>query len=133
MLDVARGSLSFEQMLSATECRVNLPADWNEAPGASAAPQAWLDEDRRFVRFPYRTRAIIEYASTLPAIPRPAMRRLVYTKDLSRQGVALLNAEQLFPLERFRLWLPGSEARQIEVLRIHKVQESCYEIGARFV
>jgi hypothetical protein len=57
----------------------------------------------------------------------------VYTKDLSRAGIVLLHAEQIFPCEYISVHLASGRTLRAEVRRCRRLQRYCYECGARIV
>ncbi|MEQ8785336.1 MAG: PilZ domain-containing protein [Pirellulaceae bacterium] len=87
---------------------------------------------RRFVRFRVRARGILYYRQTLPAIERAEGSHLVLVRNISRSGIGFLSAEQLFPHERFSLWVEGKRRMEIEIARCRRLHDGCYDIGARF-
>ncbi len=55
----------------------------------------------------------------------------VYTKDVSRQGVAFLSPVPLLPKERVKLQLPAIEL-SLEVTRCRRIEAACFECGGKF-
>jgi hypothetical protein len=119
--------------LARLPCQVNLPVPVEEfLEKVGRTPRDW-DEQRRFSRFYNRGFALLAYEQTFPTLPRPAARFAVYTRDVSREGMGLLHSEQLFPRERMAIVMHDGVPRAFEVVWCRRVQERCYEIGARFV
>ncbi len=121
------------QLLTEIPCDVELPDNWKPTyfdEHGVAKPS--LDERRRFARHAFRTKAVLEIETSLPAIERSAERVAVLLRDVSRNGVGFLHAEQLFPNERCRLWLPTNLV-PINVLCCRQFNPRCYLIGAQFV
>jgi PilZ domain len=132
MLDAIRGD-DLKALLKVLPCRVVVPPGWKKSfarPGNM--PAAYHDDTRRFARVPCSVPAVLEVESTLPAFPRPPELYAILMKDLSRQGVALLHSEQLFPGERFQLLLPNG-CLAYTVCRCLRHNERCFEIGAELV
>lgn len=122
-----------ENALLTTPSLVDLPAEWKPHVDPPSKASLMSDEGRRFTRFPYRTRAIIDLKSSFPALPRAAARHGIYTKDISREGLGFYHAEQLYPREKFQVWLPRGGVRTVQVTRCSKLKDRCYEVGVRFV
>ncbi len=116
-------------MIAALPSCVELPADFFDRTGAIGTH--W-DERRQFPRFYYRTAAALEIEPTLAVLQRTPRRERVYIKDVSRNSLALLHGEQLYPGEKLRLVLCDGARRQSTVTRCRRVQPNCYEIAARF-
>jgi len=129
---VAPKAESFDEALARLECRVSIPREWLEELERGGALPTATDEQRRFPRFHFRSRAILLYRPTLPALPRKPGRFIVLTKNVSRQGICFLHEEQLYPCERMTLWLPSGGQTEIEVVRCLRLHERCYDAGARF-
>lgn len=89
------------------------------------------DARRRFVRAAFHRRVVLELQQTFPSVPREERNYVILTRDLSRSGIGFLHAEQLYPGERVRLWLPTGPVAT-EVTRCRRHDARCYEIGVRF-
>ena len=57
----------------------------------------------------------------------------IYTKDVSRQGIGFLSPKQLLPKERIYMRLPGASEVLLEVTRCLRIDDGCFDSGARFV
>jgi hypothetical protein len=123
-------SETLNTLLQHLPTNVWLPAGWEEAPRSAGKPSLPGDR-RRYARVPLQTEAVCEILPTLPAIERPHGLMKVYTKDISRGGVAFLTPLQLYPKERILLWMSNGKLA-CEVMRCSKLGEKCYEIGAAF-
>jgi len=121
----------YEQLLKSLECHVEIPAEWQDDYFREQGPAAtrW-EEQRRFVRHCLRTKAVLEVAPSLPAIPRQPAFYAVFTRDLSRGGIGFLHADQLFPGERCRLWLP-TQCLPFLITHCRRLNGRCYLIGAK--
>jgi hypothetical protein len=75
---------------------------------------------RRHRRYEYRSHAIL---------CRDGKYQAVYTKNLSRSGVMIIAAEQLFPCEEVRLLLPSGDWFSVAARRCRRVQQQCFECG----
>ncbi len=130
---VAPTNNAFDEAFAQLECRISIPREWLEEFERGGALPTATEEQRRFPRFHFRSRAILLYRQTLPALPRDAGRYVVLTKNVSRQGICFLHEEQLFPCERMTLWLPSGSQAEVEVVRCMRVNERCYDVGVRFM
>ncbi len=119
--------------LGACRCTVRLPKEWFDFFEKSGPVPAEFGDKRRFPRVHLRAHAALHYRQTFPSLPRPDHWYKVYTKDISRCGMAFLHGEQLFPRERMTVLLPDGSSQPLEVVRCRRVGPRCYEIGARFV
>jgi hypothetical protein len=57
----------------------------------------------------------------------------VYTKDISRRGIAFLSPLQLLPTEQVLLLMPNRERLRLEIVHCRHVDEEYFECGSRFV
>ncbi len=132
MLVYENMSIELEALLAKSPCLVRLPPTWVDFFEKSGPVQGTMSERRRFLRLNLRSAAVLQYRQTFPSLPRPALFYTVYTKDISRSGVAFLHGEQLYPSEQMILVLPDGKPRVIQVVRCHRIGPSCFEIGAHF-
>jgi len=121
-----------ELLLARSPCLVRLPPDWSDFFEKTGLVQGVMAERRQFPRINLRSRAVLQYRQTFPSLPRPAFTYTVYTKDISRSGLAFLHGEQLYPSEQMIIILPDGKPRKIEIVRCRRIGPSCFEIGARF-
>ncbi|MCS7305623.1 MAG: PilZ domain-containing protein [Thermoguttaceae bacterium] len=119
-------------LLARSPCLVRLPPNWSDFFEKRGLTQGVMTERRQFPRIHLRSRAVLQYQQSFPTLPRPPFCYTVYTKDISRSGVAFLHGEQLYPCEQMILILPDGKPRKIEVVRCHRIATNCFEIGARF-
>jgi hypothetical protein len=129
MLDADRRE-KMKAVIDALPCHVVLPPEWNDffQRRGPVTPRE-DDEPRRFVRQHFPTRAIMELATSLAAIPRDYAKYVVLMKDISRQGASFLHVAQLFPGERVELTLATGRI-PYTVMRCRRHNDCCYEIGA---
>jgi hypothetical protein len=113
-------------------CDVQLPADWHAAKPTGEPLPTIVDDRRRFPRFHYRVRGLFEPWPTFPDHVRPKQVFVVYTKDISRGGIAFLHAEELFPKEHGQLRLPPRFEQAFEVVRCMRLGDHGYLVGGRF-
>jgi hypothetical protein len=133
MLDLGHQVQELVEAVGPLQCEIQLPSSWqDELAQAGRAPTRY-DERRRHLRYHFRVCGALEYRQTFPALPRPNGWHQVFTKGLSRGGLSFLHSEQLFPRERMRILLPGQEISCVEIAWCARVQERCFQIGARFV
>ena len=114
-------------------CAAELPWWWKGDAGPTGLLPAKHGDRRRHPRYHYRVYAALEHRQTLPSLPRPQQWHLIFTKDLSRGGLSFLHSEQLFPCERLRVVLPRKGMNLIEIVICNRVQEGCFQAGARFL
>ena len=129
------GSPAVQEIGSAADkviCQVQIPPDWESGRSIGEPLPTMVDDKRRFPRFHYRVRGLITPRPTFPDHTRPEQTFVVYTKDISRGGVALLHSEELFPKEWCQLRLPPHFENKLEVVRCMRLADRCYLIGARF-
>ena len=89
------------------------------------------DERRGFARRQLRVRAVMDLQQSLPAIERERAFHCIYLRDISRTGIGFLHADELFPGEECRLWLPQTELH-VSIVQCRRQGPRCYLIGARF-
>ena len=82
------------------------------------------DSKRSYHRFYLRGRAIVKHKDMLLG---------AYTKDVSRQGIGFLSPVQLMPMEQIGVQLPNGAEYSLEVTRCRRVDEGCFDCGAKFV
>jgi PilZ domain len=81
-----------------------------------------FENKRNYHRYYMRGKALLKRGDVLFG---------TYTKDVSRQGLGFLSPVQLMPKERVKLQLPTAEL-SLEVARCRRVDNACFECGARF-
>ena len=124
MLDSGVQHITIDNAWSELGCRVALPEDLVEFMEKEGPVQAEFFDRRQFRRFYYRRRIVMERQGELSC---------VYTKDISRCGVVLLHADQIFPCEEVRIFLPNSMTVRAEIRRCRRLQETCFECGAQII
>ena len=132
MLDQMHDSLESLEALESMPTNVELPEGWQADTERPVPLATCLDDMRHYTRYKYRTRALLTLDTSLPAIMREALQAVVFTKDVSREGIAFFAESQLYPRERLHVWLPGQATQTIRVARCRKLNDHCYEVGARF-
>ncbi len=132
MLDQMHDSLESLEVLEAMPSDVVLPEGWLADTDRPVPLATCLDDMRHYTRYKYRTRALLSVGASLPAVMRATNQSVVFTKDVSREGIAFYTDSQLFPRERMRIWLPGQTTQTIRVARCRKLHHGCFEVGARF-
>lgn len=100
-------------------------------PDPSAPAPACSHELRRYARHQLRVRGVLDLKQSLPCIDRARGFHCIYVRDISRTGIGFLSADELFPGERCKLWLPQKELH-ISVVHCRRKGPRCYVIGARF-
>ncbi len=122
-------STLLERLLSTCECDIAVASEWEASLTSGGVIPPLPNDQRAFLRHRYARRVLLEYQNTFSSIPRKRGQTLVVTRDLSRDGIAFLHAEQLFPGERITLWLPTGKKTYV-VQRCLQHNEKCFEIGA---
>lgn len=127
---------SYEERVSACVirmgCDIQVPDQWAGTFFDEDGPMPTLiDEQRKYVRFRMRTKAILQVRQTIPAIER-SKKKFVYSVDVSRCGLGFLHAKQLFSGEICDVWLPTKKCTY-EVMRCRYYNANCYLIGARCI
>ena len=114
-------------------CDIALPVGWDDFFDKHGPLPTDLRDRRQFPRFQFRRRGIVEYGQTaaIASLVRKELCRVVFTKDISRNGVAFLNAEQLYPLEEVVLWF-ADKPQPARVARCVRHNANCYEVGVTF-
>ena len=119
--------------IASLPCDVQLPDTWVKGKDDGDAFVAVHRESRRFRRRQFCSSAALEYRQSFPSMRRPSTWHRVYTVSLARNGLSFLHSEQLFPRERAGIILLDGGDRDIEIVRCRRIQDRCFEIGARFV
>lgn len=137
-----REDTQLEDLVENLCCEIMLPSSKADFFDSEDSHPVIADDKRRFKRRRFHSLAALEYRQSLHALHREPGWQRVYTKDISRGGLAFLHSEQLFPLEQMRILLPtrtteplfkDSQQCLIEVTRCHRWGAQCYEVAARFV
>jgi hypothetical protein len=123
MLAVVNARELIEQVWQGLGCQVQLPEEWGDFFEHRGLAPIEYDDRRAYARLHLRGKAVLRYASTYYA---------VYTRDVSRGGVAFYFMQQLFPGERARIWLASGLSHDVEIARCRRHEATCYECGARF-
>ena len=122
-------SRRLNQLLESCECDVAVPQQWRERLTERGVVPPIEGDLRGYVRRRYNVRAVLEIHQSVSAIPREHSITKVVARDISRNGIGFLHADQLFPGERVWLWFTTGK-RSYEVVRCVQHNESCFEIGA---
>ena len=108
----------------------------------SGLTQSGMSDARQSARWKNRVVGGLLCRTTFPVLPRSEEWHPIYIKDLSRSGAAFIHSEQLYPLERIRILVTDDRSsrllrndclRTMEVVRCRRVEDNCFEVGARFV
>jgi hypothetical protein len=123
MLELHDGQKLTDELWNATTVKVEMSETFNCAFFQPRGPVAVsFDNKRAYHRYYMRGRAVLQRSdSTLG----------VYTKDISRQGIAFLSPEQLLPKERVTLCVRSATIK-LEVTRCRRLDTNCFECGAKF-
>jgi hypothetical protein len=124
MLATHHASELIEQAWHKLGCEVKLPDNWADFFEHTGLVPCDYDDRRTYARLHLRGKAIVRYEGAYYAI---------YTRDVSRGGIAFYHKQQLFPGQRGRIWLTSGLSHDIEIARCRLRYPACYECGARFV
>ena len=124
MLGSSNAEPLIDEIWDKLPCNVQLPESWGDSAPPTGPTAAHLDDARRYRRFHLRGKAVLEIDGTYLAI---------YTKDLSRSGLAFYCERQLFPCQDAGVWLADGPRGAVKITRCRRIQEHCYECGADFV
>jgi hypothetical protein len=101
-----------------------LPDDWGDFFEHTGLVPTEYDDRRTYARVHFRGKAVVRHANNFYAI---------YTRDVSRSGIAFYHINQMFPGDRCRIWLPNGLSHDVQVARCRRRHKACYECGAIFV
>jgi hypothetical protein len=124
MLDVDHDTCLSDFEWDALKQKAQLPKQLQHYFDRRGAMPVHPDSRRAYHRFYLRSKAIVR---------RQDMFLGVYTADASRKGIRFLSPVQLLPKERLGIRLPKTKEFQIEITRCRRLEDACYECGARFV
>jgi hypothetical protein len=103
-------------------CQIVLPEDNEEFFAAKGPQKSVYTNDRQHVRYYYRDKALLISQGTIYA---------VYTKDISHSSIGFLHFEQLYPLDRVRLYLANGAKFDVTIRRCLRLQALCFECGGQ--
>ncbi|HEX4070200.1 MAG TPA: PilZ domain-containing protein [Planctomycetaceae bacterium] len=112
-------------------CAVEIPRALQQRLARRGAQDATFDERRQFARFAFLSKTLLEVATSFKCVERPREHFTILTTDVSRDGVAFLHVQQLYPGELVTVWFPTCKVA-CRVTRCLKHNAKCYEIGASF-
>ena len=103
---------------------VDLPEEWVDFFDRAGPTDSEFNDQRSYHRFHLRSKAILLRDDTCYG---------VFTKDISRTGMAFYCGEQIFPCERVALCLLNGKRSELSIARCLRIQQNCYECGATYV
>ncbi|HZZ29290.1 MAG TPA: hypothetical protein VFE46_14930 [Pirellulales bacterium] len=124
---------SFAALIDSFPCQVQLPPEERANFEKRGTTPAANDERRRYQRVhcrSFQNRAGLQYQSALPSLQREASWHNVYIANVSRDGIAFLHSEQLYPREQMRMLLRSGQMLSVEVVDCRRMGPACFEIGA---
>jgi hypothetical protein len=122
MLDIAHDKQLIDELWESAATKVQLSDSLRQFMEQQGAMPVFHDNRRAYHRYFMRGKAVVLRGdATLAA----------YTKDVSRQGIGFLSPVQLLPKERVRLRVPKAQL-SLEIARCRRVDQGCFECGARF-
>ena len=123
MLERGHEQKLIEDLWECASAKAQLPDPLSRDFFAQRGAMPVLHENKRaYHRYYMRGKALLKRGTAVLG---------TYTKDVSRQGVGFLSPVQLMPKERVKLHLPTAEL-SLEVARCRRVDQTCFECGARF-
>jgi hypothetical protein len=123
MLEVGNGQDLMNDLWEATSAKVQLTEPLRRDFFSVKGPTpVFYDNKRTYHRYFMRGKAVLKRGKTMFG---------TYTKDVSRQGVGFFSPVQLLPKELVKLRLPTTEL-SLEVARCRRVDQGCFDCGARF-
>jgi PilZ domain-containing protein len=136
------GRLRLANAITTLQCEIELPESWSDFFDISGMAASSEFDNRRAARWKNRVLAGLLYRTTFSVLPRSEGWHPIYIKDLSHSGAAFIHSEQLYPLERMRILMIDDRSsrllqndclRTAEVVWCRRVQDKCFEVGARFI
>jgi hypothetical protein len=124
MLGGSNAEQLIDEVWEKLSCNVQLPESWDDEESPTGPKAAQQGDERRYRRFHLRGRAVLELNGKYFA---------VFTKDISRSGLAFLCEQQLFPCQKAGVWFASRPRGEIKIARCRRIGERCYECGANFV
>jgi hypothetical protein len=123
MLEVDYGQKLMSDLWDATPTKLVLTEAAQRDFFAARGPEPVRHDNKRsYHRYYMRGKAVLKRGQSMIGI---------YTKDVSRQGIAFLSPVSLLPKERVKMRLAAAEL-SLEVTRCRRVDTAHYECGARF-
>jgi hypothetical protein len=124
MLDVSSETDVFGACWSGLEEQVSLTSELRAAHTKTGALPTTQNERRRYPRFYFWRRAILE---------KGGRRSAGYTRDLTKAGIGFLSPVQLFPCDEVGLTIESGQSFRVVIRRCRRLGDDCYECGAEFV
>lgn len=106
-----------------------LPPGYEDYFSNSGTPPSCEGDRRHAARTRVRTKGILYPLEWLPAFPRTATPRLIYTKDFSKTGFGFISRQQYYPGERVRVLL-ATFWMEIAIQRCRRLGPNCFETGS---
>lgn len=118
------------RLLSTLPCDVQIPSAWGDFLGERGLASPTHGDRRHRLRRRLRIKALLEVKQTLVQVERKHERYIVYSYDVSREGMAFVHTEQMFPREECLLWLPHAKV-PLTVTRCQRYNSRCYVVGTQ--
>ncbi len=124
MLEIDDGKNLMDELWDATSAKVEL-SDFMKRSffAARGAAPVFHDNSRSYHRYFMRGKGVLKREKAMLG---------VYTKDVSRQGIAFLSPVPLLPKESVKLRVRAAELT-LEVTRCRRIEAACYDCGGRFI
>ncbi len=124
MLDCSDSFNATLNLLDQQDGSVEIPTELDDFFEPTGPLPRVLHDQRRFPRHYYRKRAILEQKDGLSR---------VFMINLSRESISFLHSQQLFPLDRVRLWVEAGVCMKVKIVRCRRIEDRCFECGARLL
>lgn len=118
----------YASVVQAMQWQIQLPPTDEDFFSQSGLTKETTPDRRGTQRRNVRLRGLMVSEQALPSLKRDRQLVGVYTKDFSKDGVALISPVEWFPEESVRLILP-SFWLSLKVERCIRLHSHCYEIG----
>jgi hypothetical protein len=122
MLEYDNSQEVLESLWTTLGCRIELPSESEDFFAAKGPQNSLFAGHRQHLRYDFRDKALLIHQGTTYA---------VYTKDISHASIGFLHFQQLFPLERVRMYLANGAKLDLTIRRCLRLQASCFECGGQ--
>jgi hypothetical protein len=122
MLECDNSQEIVESLWRKLGCRIELPQEDEEFFAVKGPQNSMIAGRRQHLRHNYRDKALLLHRGAAYSI---------YTKDVSHSSIGFLHFDQLFPLDRVRLYLANGANFEATIRRCLRVRSLCYECGGQ--
>jgi hypothetical protein len=111
------------------QCKIVLPPSLENFFQEAGYCESTYYEGRKNSRLRIRCKATLVIEASPPSIERPEQTAIVFVKDISKRGIAILCHQQLWPEEKLLICFQQRQVRASAV-RCRRLDECCWECGA---